>query len=344
MAEGSPAFFLLGEEKRRIFSTGQERCRALTNSCSSVKSNIPARRARPLKSRFESARNASGGGLHMEKLRVYAFADEASPALDGQIAAMNRNGLQGLEIRGVDGANVSDISVEKAREVRRRLADAGLTVWSVGSPIGKIDLEKDDFAAHLDKLRHTLEVGRELGAQRLRMFSFYIPAGRSPESCRQQVVDQMGEMLRVGEGSGLLFCHENEKGIYGDVASRCKELLDLFPQMAGVFDPANFIQCGQDTWAGWELLASRIQYLHIKDALADDKVVPAGHGIGQVRRILAAYRAQGGNDVTIEPHLQVFSGLQGLEREGEKTQMGAYCYESSDAAFDAACAALREIC
>lgn len=39
----------------------------------------------------------------MEKLRVFAFADEASPAISGQIAAMERNGLQGLEIRGVDG-------------------------------------------------------------------------------------------------------------------------------------------------------------------------------------------------------------------------------------------------
>ena len=169
----------------------------------------------------------------MEKLRVFAFADEASPAISGQIAAMERNGLQGLEIRGVDGENVSGISLDKAREVRRRLEDAGLTVWSVGSPIGKIDLEKDDFAAHLDKLRHTLDVGRELGAKHLRMFSFYIPAGRTPESCRQQVVDQMGEMLRMGEGSGLLFCHENEKGIYGDVASRCKELLDSVPRAGG---------------------------------------------------------------------------------------------------------------
>ena len=69
----------------------------------------------------------------MEKLRVFAFADEASPAISGQIAAMERNGLQGLEIRGVDGENVSDISLDKAREVRRRLEDAGLTVWSVGS-------------------------------------------------------------------------------------------------------------------------------------------------------------------------------------------------------------------
>ena len=47
-------------------------------------------------------------------MRLYAFADEASPMIDGQIAAMKRNGLQGLEMRNVDGVNVSEISLEKA--------------------------------------------------------------------------------------------------------------------------------------------------------------------------------------------------------------------------------------
>lgn len=237
----------------------------------------------------------------MDTMKIYAFADEAAKAVDGQIAAMVRNGLQGLEIRGVDGQNVSAISIEKAREVRARLEDAGLKVWTIGSPIGKIDIETGDFAAHLDVLRHTLEVARVLGAENLRMFSFYIPGGKNPAGYRGKVMDQVGEMLRAGEGSGVCFCHENEKGIYGDMAERCLELLRAFPAMKGVFDPANFVQCGQDTWAGWEMLKPFIKYLHIKDALADGSVVPAGKGIGQVKKIVDDYRAQGGDAVTIEP-------------------------------------------
>ena len=50
----------------------------------------------------------------MNRFNIYAFADEASGQTDKQIAAMQRNGLQGLEIRGVDGQNISDISIEKA--------------------------------------------------------------------------------------------------------------------------------------------------------------------------------------------------------------------------------------
>ena len=52
---------------------------------------------------------------------IYAFADEADKSIDGQINAMLRNNLKGLEIRGVDGENISDISLEKAKEVKKKL-------------------------------------------------------------------------------------------------------------------------------------------------------------------------------------------------------------------------------
>ena len=47
-------------------------------------------------------------------MKIYAFADESSSVFDEQILAMKRNGLDGIEIRGVDGTNVSEITLEKA--------------------------------------------------------------------------------------------------------------------------------------------------------------------------------------------------------------------------------------
>lgn len=278
----------------------------------------------------------------MKEIHIYAFADEASGQIDRQIAAMQRNGLNGLEIRGVDGQNIADISVEKAREVRRKLDDAGLTVWSMGSPIGKIGIESDGFAAHLDKLRHVLTLADVLGAKNLRMFSFFVPEGKAADY-RGKVMDQVGQMVEAARGSGVVLCHENEKGIYGDMADRCHELLTAFPELAGVFDPANFIQCGQDTLAGWALLKDRIRYLHIKDALQSGKVVPAGKGIGHVKAILDEFRAMGGCAVSIEPHLSVFDGLKDLEQAGNRTEVDAFSYPGSDAAFDAACDALKAL-
>ncbi len=279
----------------------------------------------------------------MDEIRVYAFADEASPALSGQIDAMRRNGLQGLEIRGVDGRNVSDLPPEEAREIRRRLEDSGLSVWSVGSPLGKISLA-DDFDAHLDKLHRTVEIARILGTERIRMFSFYPPEGVRAADCRAQVLDRLGAMADACAGSGVFLCHENEKGIYGDIASRCLDLLTAEPRLRAVFDPANFVQCGQDTLEAWAMLGSRIDYLHIKDAFFDDgRVVPAGKGEGHVPEIVRDYLSRGGTAMTVEPHLTVFTGLNALEREGERSAIGHYAYGSADEAFDAACGALRGI-
>lgn len=281
----------------------------------------------------------------MKQPQIYAFADEASPIIDKQIIAMQRNGLQGLEIRNVDGESVAAISLDKAREVRAKMDAAGLKVWSIGSPIGKIDIEKDDFNAHMDTLRHVIEVAKILGAENIRMFSFYIPAGKNPADYRDEVLRRLHLMADAAEGTGVTLCHENEKGIYGDMANRCLEILEAEPRIAGVFDPANFVQCGQDTWEAWKLLGSKIKYMHIKDALfKDNSVVPAGKGDGQVGKILKAFLENGGECLTVEPHLTVFDALKTLEREGEKSRVGgAYAYPSSDAAFDAACQALREL-
>ena len=68
--------------------------------------------------------------------------------------------------------------------------------------------------------------------------------------------------------------HENEKDIFGENAENCLALHEAFPRLRAVFDPANFVQCGQDTMAGWQLLKEHIHYLHIKDALEDGSGLP----------------------------------------------------------------------
>lgn len=276
------------------------------------------------------------------KPHLYAFADEASSQIDGQITAMLRNKLEGLEIRNVDGQNISDISLEKAKEVKKKLDDNGLICWSIGSPIGKIGID-DHFEQHLDVLRHTLDVAELLGSSHIRMFSFYIPEGKPYELYRNKVLDRLSKMAETAAGRATL-CHENEKGIYGDEPHRCLEILTAVPEMVGVFDPANYVQCGYHPEEAYPLLESRTKYLHIKDAFfSDHSVVPAGHGDGHVAEIVRAFVEREEPCMTIEPHLMTFAGLAALEHDGQKTLMGKYVYKDNDASFDAACDALKAI-
>ena len=275
-------------------------------------------------------------------MKVYAFADEASGRIDKQIEAMKRNGLQGLEIRNVDGVNVSDITLEKAKEVHEKMVAAGLKVWSIGSPLGKIGIE-DAFEPHLEKLKHTLEVAKILECNNIRMFSFYLPQDKNPEDYREEVLRRLRAMVEAAKGSGIDLCHENEKGIYGDIAARCLDIHKEIPELKGIFDPANYIQCEQDTLEGWALLHPYIKYLHIKDALESGMVVPAGAGIGHLKEIVDAFRAKGGDSVTIEPHLTVFEGLRELEGKDREIKVAEFKYPDADTAFDVACNALKAL-
>lgn len=268
--------------------------------------------------------------------RLAAFADEADGRLDGQIRAMKDNGVEFLEIRGVDGQNISEITSEKAKEIKERLSAEGLAVWSLGSPFGKMGMGYG-FEGHLESFKRGLENADILGAKHIRMFSFYVPSGEE-EKYKDKVFERLSCFVEAAKNSDIILCHENEKGIYGDMAVRCLEIHKEFPALKAVFDPANFIQCGQDTIKAWEMLSPYVEYMHIKDALADGSVVPAGEGIGNLPYLLSQYK---GSVLTLEPHLSVFDGFDKLE-ENEKTKM-KFTYPSSQAAFKAACDAIKKL-
>ena len=271
--------------------------------------------------------------------RLCAFADEADPMLTGQMEAMRRNGISLLEIRGVDGENISVLSAAKVKDVAHRLQENGLGVWSIGSPTGKIKLT-DDWSAHVDSFKAMLDAAAVFGAGAFRLFSFY-----EAQNEKNEVIDRLGTLCDLAKPYQVLLCHENEKGIFGDTPERTRELLDALPQLGGIFDPANFIQCGAQILPAWELLKDRIHYLHIKDAMADGTVVPAGHGCGQLETVVTDFLRRGGQVMTLEPHLADFVGLHGLEQEGERTTLGSarFTFRDNNHSFDAAVQALKAI-
>ena len=193
----------------------------------------------------------------------------------------------------------------------------GINASSIGSPIGKIGI-KDEFEPHLEKLAHTIEIAKILGTKYIRVFSFFIPKEDDPAIYRDEVMARMKAMTALAGREGVILLHENEKDIYGDIAVRCKDILDTVDSdnLRAVFDPANFVQCDQVTYPdAYEMLKDHVVYMHIKDALfADSSVVPVGHGDGRVRDILQALSDRDYDGfLSLEPHLGSFDGLGDLE-------------------------------
>ena len=254
-----------------------------------------------------------------ENIVLTGFADEIAASLDTQMQVLEKLHMNHIEMRGVDGRNFVEYSEAEAREIRKRLEDRGFALSAVGSPIGKIGIT-DDFAPHMELFKHTVELAHIMNTPNIRMFSFYVPK-ENAASCKEQVMERLGQFVDYAAASGVVLLHENEKGIYGEMAEGC---LDILKQFAGehfkaVFDFANFVQAGQDTLEAYELLKPYISYIHVKDALfKDGSVVPAGYGDGNVKEILRQLKTDGYRGyLSLEPHLSEFTGFSSLEKDGK---------------------------
>lgn len=270
-----------------------------------------------------------------------AFADEAAESLAQQIYICEENGVKWIEIRAVDGKNISELTVKEAKSVKKLLDERGFFVSSIGSPFGKIGIN-EDFKPHLEKFKNTVEVSHVLGAKYIRIFSFRMPLDvkDGSDSYYNKVVERMGLFLENADGIQL--CHENEKGIYADTAERCKKLCDATNgKLRLVFDPANFIQCGVGIESAYSLLHDDIEYFHIKDCLHESgKVVPAGYGDGKIEWLVNAFADKRKMAfLSVEPHLKVLDG----HAEPVRTNCIDYEYETAQQAFSTAVMALKTV-
>lgn len=259
------------------------------------------------------------------EITLSGFADEIDMNLDKQIDILKKLNLDHIEMRGVNGKSLVEYPLPEVKEIKARLTAAGISLSSVGSPIGKI-LITDDFAPHMELFKHTVEIAHVMAAENIRMFSFFMPEGGNYESYRGKVTDQLGQLVDYAAGNEVVLLHENEKGIYGDTAPRCLEIMKLFhgDHFKAVFDFANFVQCRQDTLEAYEVLKAYVAYVHIKDAVWENgQVVPAGLGDGQVEKILQLLKQDGYHGyLSLEPHLSDFDGFAGLEQNAaEKRQL-----------------------
>ena len=154
-------------------------------------------------------------------MKLCAFADEASPNLTGQIAALRRNEIPFLEIRGVNGKNIKDVTADEAKEIKKALDAEGISVWSMGSPIGKIALD-GDFEAHLDDFKRILESADIFGATHVRMFSFFPVKGMEEEKIKELVFEKTEKLLSVTPDH-ILLCHEKRSDARHHRSHRCRQ-------------------------------------------------------------------------------------------------------------------------
>ncbi|MEK4669740.1 sugar phosphate isomerase/epimerase family protein [Niallia sp. FSL R7-0271] len=257
----------------------------------------------------------------MNNLLISGFSDEISADFNTQLEVVKKLGMHYISLRGIDGRNIGDFSVDEIRDdVLPRLQKAEIGVSSIGSPIGKILIDDDSGFEEQKQMLHTIcKICSLLDCKYIRIFSFYIPKGEEADKYRENVISKLKEFAAIAKSYDIILLHENEKDIYGDIGRRCKEILHEVGSASfkAIFDFANFVQCGEEPKKCYDLLKDDIVYIHIKDAVSETgQNVVCGTGQGRIPEILELAMDEGYQGfLTLEPHLVLFDSLKDLELE-----------------------------
>ena len=280
----------------------------------------------------------------MANFILSAFADEIDSSLDKQIESLKRLSIDCIEIRTVDGKSFVSLSDDEVKTLKKKLSDNHIKISALASPVGKIRID-GDFAEHKKLFMRIMDIGDMLGCKRIRIFSFYKPFYMSETEFREKSFEKTEELLELAEKRRFTLCHENEKDIYGCSIEREYDLLSHFNgRLRAVLDSGNFAFCGFDASKSYDSLKEYIEYFHIKDALYDGTIVPAGTGKACIKNILQSVNSDRKDKdviITIEPHLTVFDGLSSLSDVNDIKHK--YSFKSPFEAFKTSVDAVRKM-
>jgi sugar phosphate isomerase/epimerase len=226
------------------------------------------------------------------------FADEAANQKTAvqQFAAFAALGLQYYSIRFIDVGdgvkNVMKLSRSEIQKIRSLEDEYGLSVSSLGSPIGKVKLKNVDdgtknvfvpFKRYLSgDVKKACELAHAFETKLIRGFSFYHPRGEDPRGHLAQVVDQLGQIAEVCHRSDLTFGLEVEANLVGGDGFHLAEIYRHVnhPALTLVFDAANLIVQGfspSEILEQFRAMAPGLAWIHVKDYRNPRPVAKGGH-------------------------------------------------------------------
>jgi len=254
------------------------------------------------------------------------ISDEAGQSIDVQIKAHRELGWRHLELRMVDGKNITQIPADLFDEVCGKIEEAQMAVSCFGSAIANwarpITCDAD---IDVHDLRGAIPRMQRLNVPFIRVMSYpNDPDAPIPESAwRKEAIRRMKELARIAEDGGVVLVHENCSG-WGGLSSENSNILlgevDS-PALKVVFDTGNPVTYGQNAWDYYLDVYKDIVYVHVKDAKkvdGEDVYTYCGEGDGYVREIVTDLLAKGyDGGISIEPHLAavIHTGQQANSEE-----------------------------
>jgi len=221
------------------------------------------------------------------KLRIASITDEFTADLGPALDAMAGIGMTGAELRVLWGKNIMDLSTEELRRAKQLVADHGMEVISIASPILKCVLpnaadidarfqhdvfaSKHSFDDQPGLADHAFDIAEMMGAKIIRVFSYWRTV--EPRQTYPAVIDALNWLSEKAAARGLIIGLENEHACNISTAGDAAEILAAVAHrnLQLVWDPANALCSGENPFPeGYaKLPKDRIVHVHAKDCHMD---------------------------------------------------------------------------
>jgi len=259
------------------------------------------------------------------------ISDEAGQGIDNQIKAHRELGWTHLELRMIDGQNLTMLPDAAFDAVFDKVTAAGMKVSCFASAIANWARPITcDPNIDVEDLKRAIPRMHRFGTPFIRVMSY--PNDKDnplPEpEWRREAIRRMKTLAKIAEDGGVTLAHENCSGWGGLSAENSNILIGEVnsPALKVVFDTGNPPTYRQNAWEYYQTVYKDIVYVHIKDArIVDGKEVYTycGEGDGCVKEIVGDLLAKGyDGGFSIEPHLAA------VIHTGQKADTEQHLYES----------------
>ncbi|OAS21813.1 sugar phosphate isomerase/epimerase family protein [Paenibacillus oryzisoli] len=262
--------------------------------------------------------------------RLGVLTDEVSPDFEKALNWIAEQGLKHVEVRVVNGVNVSALADDLIVDIRKMVEERGLYVSAIASPLFKCALDPKRFVEsgdtfgqkeqgveeHFEKLDRVIEIAKGLGTTRIRIFSFWREL--DPQQHRDEIVHHLKRAGDIAVKAGMMLLLENEPSCNGGFAEEVAALVTAInsPAVRGLWDPGNEAYGAREAFpSGYQYMKNALAHVHLKDAYirqdGTPKCVPLGSGDAAITAQIKALEGEGYAGLyTIETHFVPEGGSQ----------------------------------
>ena len=171
---------------------------------------------------------------------------------------------------GVQGVELLDVfwqdQERELSQVRTELQRVGIEVsaYAIGNDL--VEPDTAERGRQVQSIRDGVDVARELGTSRLRVFSGNEKPDVQTEDGHRWIIDGLGEGAAYAAERGVTLVLENH-GLFAGRADQVRRVIEEVgsPALRANLDTGNFLLVNQDPVAAVRELAPWAAYVHLKD-------------------------------------------------------------------------------